>query len=144
MNMKNEENQCFICDSPKRSNDAEGFGFIHKSIVIYDEEDIEEYQDKKGYLTFCNKCDDYFGNERSYEKYKNERSRIEAKLNTSSERFKKLIERLKDIRDLPIDEEVRKEDKLIRMIEEDHKIFISCVQWLSLPENHVKIKRFIR
>ena len=62
--MRDKRNQCFICDSPKRNDEGEDFGFIHKSIIVYDEEDILEYQDEKGCLTFCNKCDDYFGHER--------------------------------------------------------------------------------
>lgn len=145
-NMESEDKKdlCVYCDRMKRYDDKDGFGFIHKSLLVYDEEDIAEYVDSKGCVTLCNKCDDYFGDGSFDTAYENECARIKEKLKVSEERFNIMADRYKALVYLSFNEDAKQNDKLMKLMENDHKIFIACMEWLGLPQYHVKIKRLFR
>ena len=139
---KNNQKRCYICDRPMDEEmfGHEGFGSISKEIVIYDAEDLIGYEDKDGFLKFCHKCDHYFGHQEFCGDYRVEHERLSASAVSLKE---KLID-YKAVLDMMSLIEMPSNKEFLKRIEDIVNEYIACMQWLNLPQRHVKIKRYFR
>lgn len=143
-----DSKRCYICDRSMYDHDDcdddKGFGSVSKDILIYDEEDLVDYQDDKGCLKFCHKCDDYFISSKSREDYRLELDRIELKFNKLENNLKNLNEIWNVVSTITDKSATQIKEAFLKKITAKAREYIICLDWLDLPENHVKMKRYFR